>query len=115
MDGEVHIATKYFGSIENQKIHINAVYVKLYNDYTSDTPKVFKIRETTVTDMSTTTDWKECDIDWDNDRWGYVRYQSAYQKGSSISFEIESDAPIISLSVGYNVFDENAQFARNNI
>lgn len=115
MDGKVHIATKYFGSIENQKIHINAVYFKLYNDYTSNTPKVFKIRETTVTDKSTTTDWKECNIDWDADKWGYVRYQPKYQRGSSISFEVESDAPIISMSVGYNPIDENAQFARNNI
>ena len=115
MAGTVHIATKYFGSIENQKIHINAVYIKLYNDYTSDLPKVFKIRETTVTDKSTTTDWKDCNIDWDNDKWGYVRYQPKYQKGSSISFEVKSDAPIISMSVGYNPIDENAQFARNNI
>ena len=44
-----------------------------------------------------------------------MRYQPAYQKGSSISFEMLSDAPIISMSVGYNVIDENAQFARNNI
>lgn len=115
MDGKVHFATKYFGSIANQKIHINAVYVKLYNDWVSQNNKVFKIKETTVTDKSTTTTYKECNIDWDNDKWGYVRYQPQYQKGSSISFDVVSDAPIISMSVGYNVIDENAQFARNNI
>jgi hypothetical protein len=115
MNGRVHLATKYFGSIENQKIHINAVYVKLYNDWISQNDKTFRIRETTITDKSTTTAYKTCAINWDTDGWGYIRYQPSYQKGSAISFDIDSDAPIVSMSVGYNVIDENAMIARNNI
>lgn len=115
MNGSVHLATKYFGSIENQKIHINAVYVKLYNDWTSQNDKTFRIKETTITDKSTTTDYKTCAINWDPTGWGYIRYQPSYQKGSAISFDIDSDAPIVSMSVGYNVIDENAMIARNNI
>ena len=115
MSGRVHLATKYFGSIANQKIHINAVYVKLYNDWTSQNDKTFRIKETTITDKSTTTSYKTCPINWDNMGWGYVRYQPNYQKGSAISFDIDSDAPIISMSVGYNVIDENGMIGRNNI
>ena len=95
--------------------HINAVYVKLYNDWTSQNDKTFRIRETTITDKSTMTAYKTCAIDWDPTGWGYVRYQPHYQKGSAISFDIDSDAPIVSMSVGYNVIDENAMIARNNI
>ena len=115
MTGSVHLATKYFGSIANQKIHINAVYVKLYNDWTSQNDKTFRIKETTITDKSTTTAYKTCAIDWDSMGWGSVIYQPSYQKGSSISFDIDSDAPIVSMSVGYNVIDEVPYTGRNRL
>ena len=112
-DTKLNVKTKYFGSIENMKIHINAVYVRLYKD--SNDTATFKIKEHTITDKSMSTDWKQCTINWDTDGWGYVRYQPQYQKGSSISFEMESTAPIISISYGYNVLDENGMIGRNNI
>ena len=109
----IKLTTKYIGSIENYKIHINCVYIRLYKN-TNDTG-TFKIKERTITDKSMATDFKQCTIDWDTEGWGYIRYQPQYQKGSSISFEIDSTAPIISISYGYTVLDEVGQIGRNNI
>ena len=112
--GNIHLATKYLGSIENNKIHINSVYVRLFKGSDFENQK-FKIKEKTITDKSTETEYKECAINWDEDDWGYIRFQPQYQKGSSISFDMISDAPIISMSYGYNVLEENGQIGRNNI
>ena len=112
-DTKLNVKTKYFGSIENMKIHINAVYVRLYQD--SNDTATFKIKEHTITDKSMSTDWKQCTINWDTDGWGYVRYQPQYQKGSSISFEMESTSPIVSISYGFTTLDENGMIGRNNI
>lgn len=111
---EMHLKTKYLGDVGGRKIHINAVYLKVFKLSESDEAYV-TFDEQTLTDKTTDVNSRTLPVVWDaNEPFGYLRYQPQYQKGSAITFDIRTNVPIISMSYGFNYLDENPYQGRVN-
>lgn len=114
VDSTLHLKTKWFGSTENYKSRFDCIYFRLDKPY-NHTPS-FKIKSNTMTDIGFESDTKTIEPTFDTlTSTAYIRYQPKYQVAVAMQFEIETNCPIISWSVGYTPLEEQAQISTINI
>jgi hypothetical protein len=115
-DSYMHLTTKWFGSTENYKTRFDCIYFRLAKPEGSVTPK-FTISSNVMTDMGFETDVKQVNpVTFDElTDTAYIRWQPKYQTAVSMSFEITTNCPIISWSIGNTPLDEMAQISVINI
>lgn len=117
IDDDLHIRTKWFGDKTNKKIKCDCLYIRLHNVSENQNTKYIKIKSITMTDIGVETSEKEIsDIEFDSlTDTAYIRYQPQYQTCVAISFDIQTNCPIVSMSIGYTPLDESAQISVINI
>lgn len=115
-DAYMHLVTKWFGSTENYKTRFDCIYFRLAKPEGSVTPK-FTISSNVMTDMGFETDTKDVNpVTFDElTDTAYIRWQPKYQTAVSMSFEITTNCPIISWSIGYTPLEEMAQISKISI
>lgn len=115
-DAYMHLTTKWFGSTENYKTRFDCIYFRLAKPELNVTPK-FTISSNVMTDMGFETDIKSVNpVTFDElTNTAYIRWQPKYQTAVSMSFEITTNCPIISWSIGNTPLDEMAQISVINI
>ena len=113
------IKTKWLGDIANQVLRVDCFYIRLFLDKTFDNSKSVTFKSETITDIGTESDTKTISLtvnDFDSvTKSVYLRYQPQYQTAVAMNFTVTTPFPIISMSVGYTVKDEQPQISHINI
>ena len=103
----IYIITKYYGN-GLVPITINNVYIRLYNQSTSNAQGTIVFKGHTITDIGTETDTKTINIGGESgEAWDsltdtmLVKYTPQYNRGLGFALEVETTFPIIDIKFDY--------------